>query len=64
MKWLRMKVRRVAYLEVDLEDELEELDLEYCLPYWFWTKFEWTRYQTKRRRILKDIERRDNECSC
>ena len=58
------KVRRVAYLEVDLEDELEELDMEYCLPYWFWTKFEWARYQTKRRRILKDIERRDNECSC
>ena len=50
-----IKVRRVACREVDLEDELEELDMEYCLPFWFWTKFEWARYQTKRRRILIDI---------
>ena len=50
--------------ETELEIQLEELDFEYCLPYWFWTKFEWTKYQTKRNKILREIERRDDECSC
>ena len=49
--------------ETELEIQLDELDFEYCLPYWFWTKFEWTKYQTKRNKILREIERRDNECS-
>ena len=49
--------------ETELEIQLEELDFEYCLPYWFWTKFEWSRYQVKRNKILKEIERRDNEGS-
>lgn len=50
--------------ETELEIQLDELDFEYCLPYWFWTKFEWTKYQTKRNKILREIERRDDECSC
>ena len=49
--------------ETELEIQLDELDFEYCLPYWFWTKFEWTKYQTKRNKILREIERRDDECS-
>lgn len=48
--------------ETDLEIQLEELDFEYCLPRWFWTKFEWSKYMLKRNKILRDIERRDNEC--
>lgn len=50
--------------ETELEIQLDDLDFEYCLPYWFWTKFEWTKYQTKRNKILREIERRDDECSC
>ena len=49
--------------ETELEIQLDELDFEYCLPYWFWTKFEWTKYQTKRNKILREIKRRDDECS-
>ena len=49
--------------ETELEIQLEELDFEYCLPRWFWTKFEWSKYMLGRRKILKEIERRDNEYS-
>ena len=49
--------------ETELEIQLEELDFEYCLPYWFWTKFEWSKYQTKRNKIIKEIKIRDDECS-
>lgn len=58
-----IKVRRELVDETELEIQLEELDFEYCLPYWFWTKFEWSRYQIKRSKILREIKRRDNECS-
>lgn len=49
--------------ETELEIQLEELDFEYCLPRWFWTKFEWSKYMLGRIKILKEIERRDNEYS-
>ena len=58
-----IKVRRDLVDETDLEIQLEELDFEHCLPYWAFTKFEWTKYQVKRNKIMKEIERRDNECS-
>jgi len=33
--------------EYGLDEELEALDLEYCLPQWFYLDHEWRRYQTK-----------------
>lgn len=57
------KVNREVVNDGDLELQLEELDFEYCLPYWFWTKFEWSKYQTKRSKILKEIKKREDEYS-
>lgn len=57
------KTRKDIQEEVDLEIQLDELDFEYCLPYWFWTKAEWNRYQLKRMKIIKEIKERENECS-
>ena len=42
--------------EYDLDKELEALDLEYCLPEWFWLSYEWSSYKSKRRKLLKEIE--------
>ena len=42
--------------EYDLDKELEALDLEYCLPEYFYLSYEWARYKSKRRKILKEIE--------
>ena len=42
--------------EYGLEEELEELDLKYCLPQWFYLDHEWRRYQTSRRKLLHEIK--------
>lgn len=42
--------------EYGLDEELEALDLEYCLPQWFYLDHEWRRYQTKRRKLLHEIK--------
>lgn len=56
------KVSRQIRSDSELELQLEDLDFEYCLPYWAWTKFEWAKYQLERNRIMKEIERREYEC--
>ena len=42
--------------EDGLDEELEELDLKYCLPKWFYLDHEWRRYQTSRRKLLHEIK--------
>ena len=42
--------------EYGLDEELEALDLEYCLPQWFYLDHEWRRYQTKRRKLVNEIK--------
>ena len=56
------KVSRQIRSDSELELQLEDLDFEYCLPYWAWTKVEWAKYQLERNRIMKEIERREYEC--
>ena len=56
------KVSRDVRSDSALEVQLEDLDFEYCLPYWAWTKFEWAKYQLARNKILKEIERIEDEC--
>ena len=40
----------------DLDFILEELDLEYCLPEYFYLSYEWSRYKRKRRKLLEEIQ--------
>ena len=45
------KVPKKIEDETDPEVLLEELELEYCLPKWFWTLREWTKYNNERCRL-------------
>ena len=51
------KVRSIAGDETDAVVLLEELEFEYCLPKWFWTLREWTKYNNEKcrlRNLIKD----------
>ena len=45
------KVPKKIEDETDPEVLLEELEFEYCLPKWFWTLREWTKYNNERCRL-------------
>lgn len=45
------KVVKKVEDETDPEVLLEELEFEYCLPKWFWTLREWTKYNNERCRL-------------
>lgn len=40
----------------DLDWELEELDLDYCLGEWFYTSYQWVKYKRMREKLLKEIK--------
>lgn len=42
--------------EYDLDKELDKLDMEYCLPEYFYLSYEWRRYLNKRKKVLKEIK--------
>lgn len=51
------KVRSIVGDETDAAVLLEELEFEYCLPKWFWTLREWTKYNNEKcrlRNLIKD----------
>lgn len=51
------KVRSIVGDETDAVVLLEELEFEYCLPKWFWTLREWTKYNNEKcrlRNLIKD----------
>ncbi len=51
------KVRSIVGDETDAGVLLEELEFEYCLPKWFWTLREWTKYNNEKcrlRNLIKD----------
>ena len=51
------KVRSIVGDETDAVVLLEELEFEYCLPKWFWTLREWTKFNNERcrlRNLIKD----------
>ena len=51
------KVRSIVGNETDAVVLLEELEVEYCLPKWFWTLREWTKYNNEKcrlRNLIKD----------
>lgn len=50
------KVLKVPVCEDPFEKQLEDLDLEYCLPKWFWTLREWNTYHNRRRDIVNKIK--------
>lgn len=62
MNW---KLEKVVF-EDNPERLLDELEFEYCLPKWFWTSREWTRYTIERSRLrklireIKEFERLDD----
>ena len=53
MKYIKeyWKVPKKIEDETDPEVLLEELEFEYCLPKWFWTLREWTKYNNERCRL-------------
>lgn len=48
-------------VEEDPEVMLAELEFEYCLPKWFWTNREWTKYSYERIRLQNLIKSRLSE---
>lgn len=40
----------------DLDWELDELDLDYCLGEWFYASYQWTKYKRMREKLLKEIK--------
>lgn len=47
-EWLKIKYEEP---EEDPEVRLAELEFEYCLPKWFWTHSEWTKYSYEKMRL-------------
>lgn len=50
------KVRSTVGNETDAVVLLEELEFEYCLPKWFWTLREWTKYNNEKCRLRNLIK--------
>lgn len=50
------KVRSIVGNETDPDVLLEELEFEYCLPKWFWTLREWTKYNNEKCRLRNLIK--------
>ena len=50
------KVRSIVGDETDAVVLLEELEFEYCLPKWFWTLREWTKFNNERCRLRNFIK--------
>ena len=50
------KVRSIVGDETDAVFLLEELEFEYCLPKWFWTLREWTKYNNEKCRLRNLIK--------
>ena len=50
------KVRSIVSNETDAVVLLEELEFEYCLPKWFWTLREWTKFNNERCRLRNLIK--------
>ena len=50
------KVRSIVGDETDAAVLLEELEFEYCLPKWFWTLREWTKYNNEKCRLRNLIK--------
>ena len=50
------KVRSIVGDETDAVVLLEELEFEYCLPKWFWTLREWTKFNNERCRLRNLIK--------
>ena len=48
-------------VEEDPEVMLAELEFKYCLPKWFWTNREWTKYSYERIRLQNLIKSRLSE---
>ena len=42
--------------EYDPRKELELLDDTYCLPTWYYSDYQWTRYKRRREKLLREIK--------
>ena len=42
--------------EYDVEMEIELLELDYCLSKWFYTSYQWSRYERRLKRLQEELQ--------